>query len=108
MVTAVLLLGGAAGSAEKMGGALGSTWADAARMPDLFSGMWMTYSAARGGGMVESDPKLDVPYTAKAQKFVDAYEFKRDIAHAQDGCAPPGRQSPYVHPTMRPCLPLLP
>jgi hypothetical protein len=25
--------------------ALGSTWADAARMPDLFSGMWMTFSS---------------------------------------------------------------
>jgi len=90
MVAALLLLCGTAGSAENTGGALGSTWADADRMPDLFTGMWMTYSAARGGGMVESDPKFDVPYTAKAQKFVDAYQFKRDIAYAQDGCASPG------------------
>jgi len=84
-----LLLSGMAGSADQAGstgsGALGSTWADASRMPDLFGGMWMTYSA-----MVEADPKLDVPYTAKAQKYVDAYQFKRDIPYAQDGCASPG------------------
>jgi hypothetical protein len=65
--------------------ALGSTWADAAKMPNFFTGMWMTYSA-----MVEADPKLDVPYTPKAQKYVDAYQFKRDIPYAQEGCASPG------------------
>ena len=84
MVTAMLLLGGAAGSAEQAAstgsGALGSSWADAAKMPDLFSGMWMTFTA-----MVEADPKLDVPYTAKAQKYVDAFKFKRDIPYAEDG-----------------------
>ena len=40
--------------------------------------------------MVESDPKLDVPYTPKAQKYVAAYKFKRDIPYAQDGCMSPG------------------
>jgi hypothetical protein len=94
-VMAILsLLSSLAFSAEEAGsigsGALGSTWADAGKMPDLFSGMWMTYSAARGGGMVESDTTLDVPYTAKAQKFADGYKFRRDIAYAQDGCASPG------------------
>jgi len=74
MVTVMLLLSGAAGSAENTGGALGSTWADAAKMPDLFTGMWMTTAA-----MVEAKPELDVPYTAKAQKYVDSYKFKRDI-----------------------------
>jgi len=64
---------------------LGSTWADAGKMPDLFSGMWMTFS-----GFVEGDDKLNVPYTAKAQKFVAEYKPKRDIPYAQDGCRSPG------------------
>jgi len=66
-------------------GALGSTWADAEKMPDLFSGMWMTFS-----GFVVGDRKLNVPYTAKAQKYVDAYKPTRDIPYAQDGCRSPG------------------
>ena len=63
----------------------GSSWADAGKMPDLFSGMWATFSP-----MVEADAKLNVPYTAKAQKYVDAYKYKRDIPYAQDGCRSPG------------------
>ena len=88
VVLIVSLLSGMACSAETAGGpsgALGSTWADADRMPDLFSGMWMTFS-----NMVESDEKLSVPYTAKAQKYVAAYKFKRDIPYAQEGCRSPG------------------
>jgi hypothetical protein len=97
-VTLVLLLCAMGCSADKTGSqsasnsrpgtgsaALGSTWADAAKMPDLFSGMWMTFTA-----MVEADAKLNVPYTAKAQKLVDAYKYKRDIPYAQDGCQTPG------------------
>jgi len=104
-VTMSLLLGVAGCSADKPGAqgakadgqaasqaspgtgtaALGSTWSDAEKMPDFFSGMWMTFSA-----MVESDAKLNVPYTAKAQKLVDAYKPKRDIPYAQDGCMSPG------------------
>ena len=83
-----LSLSGIAGSAETAGGqngALGSTWADAGKMPDFFSGMWMTL-----GGMVEDNEKLNVPYTAKAKKFVADYKPKRDIPYAQDGCASPG------------------
>jgi len=64
---------------------LGSTWADAGKMPDLFSGMWMTFS-----GFVEGDEKLNVPYTAEAQKYVADYKPKRDIPYAQDGCRSPG------------------
>jgi hypothetical protein len=88
VVTLLVLLSGSAFSAERaesQGAALGSTWADAAKMPDLFSGMWMTMSS-----FVESEEKLNVPFTAKAQKYVDAYKFKRDIPYAQDGCASPG------------------
>ena len=66
-------------------GALGSTWADADKMPDLFSGMWMTFS-----GMVEDDAGLNVPYTARAQHYVAAYKPKRDIPYAQEGCRSPG------------------
>jgi hypothetical protein len=85
VMTILLLLGGAAGSAEKAGGALGSSWADASKLPDLFTGMWHTPSA-----MVEAKAELDVPYTAKAQKYVDSYKFKRDIPYAEDGCNTPG------------------
>ena len=63
----------------------GSAWAAAAAMPDLFSGMWMTFS-----GFVESDEGLNVPYTAKAQQYVADYKPKRDIPYAQDGCRSPG------------------
>jgi hypothetical protein len=105
VVAMMLLLGTMGCSADKAGGqgakadshsansaspgtnsaALGSTWADAAKMPDLFSGMWMTFS-----GMVEGDEKYNVPYTEKAQKFADAYKPKRDIPYAEEGCASPG------------------
>src|ERR1039457_4491235 len=88
VVLIMSLLSGMACSAETAGGqsgALGSTWADADRMPDLFRGMWMTFS-----NMVESNEKLNVPYTPKAQKYVAAYKFKRDIPYAQEGCTSPG------------------
>ena len=63
----------------------GSTWADAAKMPDVFTGMWMTFSP-----MVDGDEKVNVPYTDTAQKYVDAYKPKRDLPYAQDGCTTPG------------------
>src|ERR1039458_3190417 len=88
VVLIMSLLGAMACSAETAGGqsgALGSTWADAGRMPDLFTGMWMTFS-----NMVESDEKLNVPYTAKAQKYIAGYKPKRDIPYAQEGCRSPG------------------
>jgi hypothetical protein len=97
-VTLMLLLGVAGCSADKPGSKVAndplpdtgpaapdSAWADVARMPDLFNGMWMTFS-----GMVEGDAKLNVPFTAKAQKYVDAYKPKRDIPYAEDGCRSPG------------------
>jgi hypothetical protein len=65
--------------------ALGSTWADADKMPDLFSGMWMTFE-----GFVEGDEKLNVPYTEQAQKYVATFKHKRDIPYAEDGCKTPG------------------
>jgi hypothetical protein len=90
-MTVMLLLSATAYSADNAGdqsasAALGSTWADAAKMPDMFTGMWMV----KTGGMVESNEKLNVPYTAQAQKYVDAYKYVRDIPYAQDGCLSPG------------------
>jgi len=88
VVLILALLSGMACSAETAGGqsgALGSTWTDASKMPDLFSGMWMTFS-----NMVESDESLNVPFTAKAQQYVAAYKYKRDIPYAQEGCMSPG------------------
>jgi hypothetical protein len=98
LVTIAVLLGLAACSADKSAtqsagsasqGAdsapLGLKWADADKMPDLFSGMWMTFE-----GFVEGDEKLNVPYTEQAQKFVASYKHKRDIPYAEDGCKSPG------------------
>jgi len=88
VMTIGLLLSGMAGSADQavgQSGALGSSWADAAKMPDLFSGMWMTLSS-----FVEADEKLNVPFTPKAQQYADAFKFKRDIPYAGEGCTTPG------------------
>jgi hypothetical protein len=64
---------------------LGSAEADVGKMPDLFSGMWLSFSS-----FVEDDATLNVPYTAKAQKYVDAYRQRRDIPYAEEGCKSPG------------------
>jgi len=77
----MVLLGGAAGAAENKSAALGSTWADAAKLPDLFTGMWMTF-----GGRPGSVPA----YTAKAQQYVDTYKPKLDMPYAEEGCRTPG------------------
>ena len=88
VVAILAMLSGMACAADKAGdqsAPLGSTWADVGRMPDLFSGMWGSFS-----GFVEGDEKLNPPFTPKAQKYVDAYKHKRDIPYAQDGCTSPG------------------
>jgi hypothetical protein len=77
--------GQAVNSAPAQIGAPAATWADAAKMPDFFTGMWMTRSP-----MTEADEKTNVPYTDAAQKYVDAYKPKRDLPYAQDGCLTPG------------------
>jgi hypothetical protein len=73
-----------AGSAASVSG-LGSTWADASKIPDLFTGTWWHF-----GSFVEGDEKRNVPFTAPAQKYVDAYKHKRDISYAEEGCKTPG------------------
>jgi hypothetical protein len=74
-----------ADNAGGQSGALGSAWADAGKMPDLFSGMWMTFSS-----FIEADAKLNVPYTTKAQKYAADFKPKRDIPYAEEGCQTPG------------------
>lgn len=64
---------------------LGSTWSDAARMPDLFTGMWMTFTP-----MTEGNEALNIPFTEEAQQFVAEYQYRRDIPYAEEGCLPPG------------------
>jgi hypothetical protein len=88
VVTILLLLSGMACSAETAGnqnGALGSALGDIVKMPDLFTGMWGTLSS-----FVEADEKLNVPFTAKAQKYADTFKYKRDIPYAGEGCTTPG------------------
>jgi hypothetical protein len=88
VATILLLASGMACAAAPAGaqsGAMGSSWADAGKMPDFFTGMWHTPSA-----MVEAKADLNVPYTAKAQQYVDTYKYKRDIPYAEDGCNSPG------------------
>jgi hypothetical protein len=92
IVSIVLLLSAAAcsgksddKSASPVAGGMGSTWADAEKMPNLFSGMWMTFTP-----MTEGDPKVNVPYTEAAQKFVANFKPMRDIPYAQEGCKSPG------------------
>jgi len=76
----------ASSSKSRAGSApLGSTWADASKMPDLFTGTWWNFAS-----FVEDDAKLNAPYTARAQRYVDAYQPKRDIAYAEEGCKTPG------------------
>jgi hypothetical protein len=84
VATARLLLSGLASSADQAGGqrsARGSSWADAGKLPDFFSGMWMTL-----GGRPSSYP----PYTAQAQKYVDAYKPRLDMPYAEEGCRTAG------------------
>ena len=100
VITIMLSLSVTACSAEKTSGqnpsnsaqstgsvapVLSSAMADATKMPDLFSGMWATFSS-----FVENDATLNVPYTEQAQRYVDAYKPKRDIPYAQEGCQSPG------------------
>jgi len=87
-VMILLSVSGVAYSAEPaaaQSGALGSALGDITKMPDLFRGTWMSYAS-----FVEADATRNVPYTPKAQKYVDAYKHRRDIPYAEDGCRSPG------------------
>lgn len=84
MTAAVSLL--AAGNvlaAEAGPSGFGSKWEDAAKMPDFFSGMWMSR-----GGMVDS--AVNVGYTPKAQAYMAKYKGSKDLPYAGLGCKTPG------------------
>lgn len=85
MTAAVSLL--AAGSALAADAAppsgFGSKWEDASKMPDFFSGMWMSR-----GGMVDS--AVQVGYTDKAKAYIAKYKPSKDLPYAGIGCKTPG------------------
>jgi hypothetical protein len=98
VVTIMSLLGVAACSSDKTDASkaaassgagtsapLGSAWTDVSKMPDFFSGMWMSLNP-----MIETDEALIPPFTEKAQAFVAQYKHKRDIPYAEAGCLTPG------------------
>lgn len=62
---------------------LGSKWEDAAKMPDLFTGVWQSRSP-----MV--DGKVDVGLTPAAQAHVAKFKPSKDIPLAGTGCKNPG------------------
>lgn len=62
---------------------LGSSWADATKLPDFFTGSWQSVT-----------PMLDGPvndaYTAKAQDYIAYYKPINDIPFAGTNCKTPG------------------
>jgi len=75
----------AASSSASTVAPLGSTWTDVGKMPDFFSGMWMSLNP-----MIETDEALVPPFTEKAKAYVAKYKHKRDIPYAEAGCSTPG------------------
>lgn len=76
--------GHAASARENRSGPLSSAWADAAKMPDFFTGTWMTFQP-----MIETE-KRKLPYTKKARAYVASYQARRDMPYAEEGCRTPG------------------
>jgi len=109
-LTLALLLSGTAGLADRAsaqpgndGGVArtpGPQWvANADKIPDLFTGTWSGAGPGGPGGrkidvnalsFVEADKSRNVPFTPKAQKYVDSYKHVRDIPYASEGCTTPG------------------
>jgi len=92
VVTIMSLLGVAvctSDKAEASSGAgaapLGSTWTDISKMPDFFSGMWMSLNP-----MIETDEALVPPFTDATKAYVAQYKHKRDIPYAEGQCLTPG------------------
>lgn len=61
----------------------GSKWADAAKMPNFFTGMWRSDSP-----MV--DTAVEVKYTKQAKEYIANYKPVKDLAVAGVGCKTPG------------------
>jgi hypothetical protein len=64
--------------------ALGSSWADATKLPDFFTGNWESRESFLDSSASE------VPYTAQAQAYVAHYKPIADIPFAGPGCKTPG------------------
>lgn len=62
---------------------LGSRWEDARKMPDFFTGIWVSRSP-----MV--DDFIKVGYTKKAQEYIANYKPRSDIPLAGENCKTPG------------------
>jgi len=60
-----------------------SSWADVSKMPDFFTGNWMSVSS-----MVDGPVKVE--YTDKAKQYIAKYKPKADIALANATCKLPG------------------
>ena len=63
--------------------ALGSNWADVAKMPDFFSGNWQSVTS-----FLDREPKT--PLTPKAKAYAETYKPIEDIPFAGAGCKTPG------------------
>jgi hypothetical protein len=62
---------------------LGSSWADAAKLPDFFTGNWQSFSSFL-------DNPTNTPFTDQAQAYVAHYKPIQDIPFAGAHCPTPG------------------
>jgi hypothetical protein len=62
---------------------LGSSWADATKLPDFFTGNWQSMSSFL-------DNPSNVPFTARAQAYIAHYKPIQDIPFAGATCKTPG------------------
>ena len=62
---------------------LGSSWADATKLPDFFTGNWQSMSSFL-------DNPSNVPFTAQAQAYIAHYKPIQDIPFAGASCKTPG------------------
>jgi hypothetical protein len=62
---------------------LGSSWADATKLPDFFTGNWQSMSSFL-------DNPSNVPFTAQAQAYIAQYKPIQDIPFAGANCKTPG------------------
>ena len=62
---------------------IGSEWGDATKLPDFFTGNWMSMSSFL-------DATNDTPLTPKAKAWAEKYKPIGDIPFAGEGCKTPG------------------
>jgi len=83
LLAATLYLAMQGGLPAVAGTPLGSSWADAAKLPDFFTGDWQSASPML-------DAPVDAPYTDKAKAYVDHYKPIKDLPYAGATCKTPG------------------